>query len=82
MAKNFTLRIALQPSNRGSKQQDVTDDERSCLREFLLWPDITYVTPGKNDQVYMRKVNGQKLFRQKKHLLWTLTDVLDIANGY
>ena len=29
----------------------------------------------------MGKVNGQKFFRQKQYLLWTLNDLLDIANG-
>ena len=29
----------------------------------------------------MGKVNGQKIFRQKQYLLWTLNDLLNIANG-
>ena len=29
----------------------------------------------------MGKVDGQKMLRQKKYLLWTLNDLLDIANG-
>ena len=28
----------------------------------------------------MEKVDDQKMFRQKKYLLWTLNDLLDIAN--
>ena len=80
LAKKFNLRIL--PQNRsGRKKQDLSEEEESWLRKFFGRPDITYVTPGKNDQVYMGKVNGQKFFRQKQYLLWTLNDLLDIANG-
>ena len=59
LAKKFNLRIL--PQNRsGRKKQDLSEEEESWLRKFFGRPDITYVTPGKNDQVYMGKVNGQK----------------------
>ena len=80
-AEKFELKIAPQQNNRGSKRQEITEEEQSWLSEFLSQPDITYVTPGKKDQIYMRKVDGQKMFRPKKYLLWTLNDLLDIANG-
>ena len=41
------------------KRQDLTDHERCGLLEFLGWPNIIYVTPGKNDDVNIGKVNGQ-----------------------
>ena len=39
-----------------------------------------YVTPGKNDEVYIEKVDGRIVFAQNKYLLQTLIDVLDITN--
>ena len=56
LAKKFNLKILPQQNNRGRKRQEITDDERFWLNEFLGRPDITYATPGKNDQVYMGKV--------------------------
>ena len=75
------MKIVPQQNNRGRKRQELTEEEHSWLNEFLSQPDIAYVTPGKKDQIYMGKVDGQKMFRQKKYLLWTLNDLLDIANG-
>ena len=40
-----------------------------------------YTTPGKRHQVYMGKINGEKVYETKKYLLWTLNDLLDILNG-
>ena len=80
-AKNFELKIAPQQNNRGWKRQEVTEEKQSWLSEILSQPDITYVTPGKKDQICMGKINGQKMLRQKKYLLWTLNDLLAIANG-
>ena len=81
LTKKSDLRIATQPSSSGWKGQDLTDDERSWLPEFLGRHKITNVSLGKNDQVYMEKVTGQKHFRQKKYFMWKLNDELDIANG-
>ena len=81
LAKKFDLKIAPQQNNRGQKRQKITEEEQSWLSEFLSQPDITYVTPGKKDKIYMGKVDGQKMFRQKKYLSWTLNTLLDIANG-
>ena len=79
--KKFELKIAPQQNNQGWKRQELTEEEQSWLKKFLSQPDITYVTPGKNNQIYTGKVDGQKMFRQKKYLLWTLNELLDIANG-
>ena len=80
LAKKSDLRISPQPSSRGWKRQNLTDDERSWLPEFLGRHKITNVSLGKNDQVYMEKVTGQNHFRQKKYFMWKLNDELDIAN--
>ena len=79
LCKKFQLRIV--PQNRGRKKQELNEDEIAWLTEFLDRPDVSLITPGKNDHVYVGKVDGKKQFLQKRYLLWTLRDLLDIANG-
>ena len=78
LAKKFKLKIAPQQKNRGWKRQEITEEEQSWLSQFLSQPDITCVTPGKKDKFIWKRL----MFRQKKYLLWTLNDLLDIANGH
>jgi len=66
---------------RGRKKNERDDQELGWLEEFTNRPDIIYTTPGKKDQVYMGKVDGEKVFKQKRYFLWTLNELLDIANG-
>ena len=82
LAKKFELKIAPQQNSRGRKRQELYEEEQLWLSKFLSQPDITYVTPDKKDQIYMGKVDGQKMLRQEKYLLWTLNDLLDISNGW
>ena len=83
MAKKFHLRILPQhlQSNSGRTKQDLDADEKSWLIDFLDRQGIMYTTPGKRHQVYMGKINGEKVYETKKYLLWTLNDLLDILNG-
>ena len=81
LAKKFQLRILPQQNNRGRPKQILDADEKSWLIDFLDRPDITYTMPGKKEQVYMGKVNGKKVYETKKYLLWTLNELLNIANG-
>ena len=69
-----------QQNNRG-RPKSILDADKSWLIDFLDRPDITYTMPGKRDQVYMGKVNGKKVYETKKYLLWTLNELLNIANG-
>ena len=50
-------------------------------KKVLECPDITYVTPGKNNQMHIGKCNDEKVFKQRKNVLWTLNDLLGIASG-
>jgi len=59
LAKKFNLRI-VQTEKRGRKLNALADDERTWLNDFLNRLDIVYITPGKNDNVYMGKVDGKK----------------------
>ena len=37
--------------------------------------------PGKNENVYIGKLDGVKKYEQKRYFLWPLRDILDILNG-
>ena len=40
----------------------------------------TYTNLGRKDHVYIGKVDGEKVYKQKSYLLWNTRDILDIAN--
>ena len=44
-------------------------------------PDITYVNPGRKDNVYAGKKDGERQYVQKRYLLWSLKELLEILNG-
>ena len=51
------------------------------MLEFLGRSDITYTNPDRKDTVYVGKINGERNYLPRQYLLWTLQDLLDIANG-
>ena len=57
MASTFNLRIQLK--NIGRPKKALSDDERFWLEQFFQRPDITYITPGNNQQMHLGKVNGE-----------------------
>ena len=65
----------------GPEKKMPTDEQKNWVHEFLNRPDISYTTPGRNDNVYMGKVNGERQYQQKQYLLWTLRELFEIVNG-
>ena len=39
------------------------------------------MNPGRKDHVYVGKKDGVKLYEQKRHLLWKIRDLNEIANS-
>ena len=68
LAKNFQLQIMPQISKRVQPEQELETDEQSWLLYFLDRFDVTYTTPGKRDQVYIGKTDGEKLYKTNKYL--------------
>ena len=62
LAKKFQLRILPQhsQSNRGRPKQDLGADKKSWLIDFFDRQNVTCVTPGKRDQIYMGKQNKRQ----------------------
>ena len=56
LAKKFQIRI--QYKSTGRPKDDLKEEEKTWLIEFLDRTDISYATPGKNDQRYVGKIDG------------------------
>ena len=82
LAKQFKLinKYDNQPKIERPKN-NLADDEVEWLRVFFERPDIIYTLPGMKDQKYTGKVNGESTFVQRRYLLWTLGEIVDILNG-
>ena len=59
----------------------MNEEEKQWLETFLSRSDVTYTNPGRKDHVYVGKIDGERRYKQRLYLLWTLRDLLDIANG-
>ena len=53
--------------------------DEGLLTEFLSRPDISFVVAGRNNQVYMGKVDGKSVFAPKHYLMFTLKEILHLA---
>ena len=73
------MRIKL-PGKRGQKYRTLREDHENFLLDVFECSDMTYTTPGRKDNVYIRKIDGEKTFVQKRYLLWNLRDALNIIN--
>ena len=82
LASNYQLRITLiQKKHPGPTRKALTEEQIQWLVAALDRPDNSYMNPGKNDNVYIGKVDGVKQYEQKRYFLWPLRDILDILNG-
>ena len=58
------LRIKL-PGKRGRKNRTLTEDQENFLLDVFERSDMTYAAPGRKDNVYIGKTDGEKTFVQK-----------------
>ena len=81
LAEKYQVKFQFKKGSSGRPRKDLNKEEKDWLIEFLSRADLTYTNPERNDNVYIGKVDGEKVFRQKMYLLWNIRDILDIANG-
>lgn len=81
LAKKYQVKFQFKKTSRGRPRKDLDEEEKQWLIDFLSRADLTYTNPGRKDNVYIGKVDGEKVFKQKLYLLWNIKDVLNIANG-
>ena len=64
------MRIVLEQHKKivGRHQETLTEEESEWLLDALDRPTTSYINLGKNDYVFLGKVNGKKNFRTKKIL--------------
>ena len=67
-------------NKRGPKKQYLSEDQEPWLLEMPQRPDMTYTNPGRKDNVYIGKTDGERCYVQKRYLLWNLRDALEILN--
>ena len=51
------------------------------LKTFLSRSNVSYTNPGKNDHVYVSKIDGECRCKERLYLLWNLCNLLNIING-
>ena len=75
------LKIRFQGKGGGRTKNVLTFAEEEWLSAFLDRADISRQTPGRKDNVFIGKVNGEKQYAQKRYLQWTIRELLGIING-
>ena len=80
IAKKYKLRINLLKNSGGRPHKDLSDKQKQWLRNVLDRSNLSMVSPGKKDHVYVGKSNGERKYEQKRYLLWPLRDLLNILN--
>ena len=75
------LKIRFYGKGGGRTKNVQTFAEGEWLSAFLDRADISRQTPGRNDNVFIGKVNGEKKYAQKGYLQWTIRELLGIIDG-
>ena len=81
LAEKHKIKFNFKKSARGRPHKDLNEEEKRWLIEFLARVNLTYTNPGRKDNVYIGKENGERIYKQKLYLLWNMRDIIDIANG-
>ena len=57
------------------RKNTMTDDMKVMIDKFQSSNCISYTLPGRNNQLYMGKVDGKSQFSPKRYLLWTFQEL-------
>ena len=75
------LKIRFQGKGGGRTKNALSFAKEEWPSTFLDRADISRQTPGRKDNVFIGKVNGEKQYAQKRYLQWTIRELLGIING-
>ena len=59
------------PCIKTGRPPKISKEKAEKLKNFLQNTDVSYILPGKNNQFYIGKADGQKIFKPKKYLIYT-----------
>ena len=80
---NLSKMMRWQPHKSSSTGQHIilSEEKKEFLLTFLKSEGISYTVPGRKDQVYIGKgPDGQRMYKPKYYLLWTLREILAMLN--
>ena len=80
LASTYQIRIQLKETRRCPRKK-LSDDKKAWLTKVLCRSDLTYTNPGRADNVYIGKIDGERQYLPRQYLLWSLKDLHDILNG-
>ena len=67
--------------NKGGRpERNLIEEQKRWLRKALDRPYLSMINPGKKDNVYIGKVDGERRYEQKRYLLWPMRDILKMLN--
>ena len=77
LVKNLRMGESRRKNKPGQEKVTLDREQKEWLREQLDRPIYSTMAPGKKDNVYKGKVDGEKQYEQKRFLLWPLRDLHD-----
>ena len=60
----------------GNKKNELREQKEEWIENLIERSDIAYATPGRRDTIYIGIDGGKREYKQKRHLLWKLRDLL------
>ena len=81
LEEKYLVKMPFRKGSRGRPRKDLSEEERDWLIKLLARADMTYTNPGRKDNVYIGIKDGERIYKQKLYLLWTLRDLFEIVNG-
>ena len=64
----------------GNGRPSLPPERQNKIVSFLELPDISYCMLGHKDKIYCGKVEGEKVYKSRQYLLWTLLETVELFN--
>ena len=80
LASKYQIRVKFGEKLKRNKYL-LSEEEVDRVFAFLNQPDISYTIPDRKQNVYVGTFNKVRKFAQKRYLLWTMREILEIING-
>ena len=81
LAEKYKVNFNFKKSTHGRPCKYLNEEEKHRLIEFPARANLTYINPGRRDNVYIGKETREHIYRQRLYLLGNLRDIIDITNG-